>query len=163
MGWTDTHLHRFRIHGKQCGIARIGGISFSHDPHKLQLKDFRFRLNERFLYEYDFNSGWQHQIRVEAILAPEPHRCYPFCINGKRACPPEDCGGPWAFMALQQQYSLFNIMQRLSEIVEEGDFENHSEEIHELRYWLVAERFDRRDVSRRLQQYISGKKGWMWE
>jgi hypothetical protein len=52
MGWTDIHLHRFRIHGKPCGIDRIGGISFRHDPHKVQLKDFRFRLNEHYLYEY---------------------------------------------------------------------------------------------------------------
>jgi len=24
MGWTDTHLHRFIIHGKDYGIAQIG-------------------------------------------------------------------------------------------------------------------------------------------
>jgi hypothetical protein len=73
MGWTDIHLHRFRIHGRQYGIARIGGISFSHDPHKVQLKDFRFRLNEHFLYEYDFTNDWRHQIRVEAILDQREH------------------------------------------------------------------------------------------
>ena len=26
MGWSDDHLHQFRIHGKLYGIARIGGI-----------------------------------------------------------------------------------------------------------------------------------------
>jgi len=26
MGWSDTHLHRFRLHGKAYGIARCGGI-----------------------------------------------------------------------------------------------------------------------------------------
>jgi hypothetical protein len=57
VGWTDIHLHRFRIHGKQYGIARIGGIWFSDDPHKVQLADFRFRIYERFFYEYDFNRG----------------------------------------------------------------------------------------------------------
>jgi hypothetical protein len=31
MGWSDDHLHRFRIHGKQYGIARMGGISFSEE------------------------------------------------------------------------------------------------------------------------------------
>ena len=29
MGWSDTHLHRFRIHGKAYGIARCGGIGFA--------------------------------------------------------------------------------------------------------------------------------------
>ena len=106
MGWTDTHLHRFRIHGRQYGIARIGGISFSHDPRKVRLKDFRFRLNEHFFYEYDSTNEWRHQVRVEAILAPELHRCYPLCIDGKRACPPGDCGGPWAFRVLRHYRDL---------------------------------------------------------
>ena len=24
-GWTDSHLHRFRIHGRDYGISRLGG------------------------------------------------------------------------------------------------------------------------------------------
>ena len=82
MGWSDDHLHRFRIHGKQYGIARLGGLSFSDDPDAVQLKDFRFRINERFLYEYDFHDNWQHQIRVEAISAPKRRRRNPVCIDG---------------------------------------------------------------------------------
>ena len=163
VGWTDIHLHRFRIHGKQYGIARIGGIGFSDDLHKVQLADFRFRINERFFYEYDFNSDWQHQIRVEAILSPEPNRYYPVCINGRRTCPPEDCGGSWAFMALRQQYSMGHILMRLAEIAEEGDTEDYYEEIQELRYWAAADRFDRKAVNRRLQDYVSGNEAWMWE
>ena len=85
MGWSNDYLHRFRIHGKQYGIARLGGITFSDDPDTVQLKDFRFRINERFLCEYDFIDDWRHQIRVEAILAAEPHRAYPVCTGGKRA------------------------------------------------------------------------------
>jgi hypothetical protein len=77
MEWSDDHLHQFRIHGKRYGIARMGGISFSDDPDAIRLKDLGLRINERFVYEYDFTDNWQHQIRVEAILAPEPHRHYP--------------------------------------------------------------------------------------
>ena len=84
MGWSDYHLHQFRIHGKRYGICRIGGISFSDDPHTVRLKDLRLRINERFYYEYDFTDDWQHLIRVEATLAPEPHRHYPVCIDGRR-------------------------------------------------------------------------------
>jgi hypothetical protein len=32
MGWTDSHLHRFRIHGKDYGVAHLGGFSFADDP-----------------------------------------------------------------------------------------------------------------------------------
>ena len=163
MGWSDDHLHRFRIHGKQYGIARLGGLSFSDDPETVRLKDFRFRINECFRYEYDFTDGWQHQIRVEAILAPEPHRRYPVCIDGRRSCPPEDCGGPWAFMALRQRYSLGHIMMRLADIIEDGgDIENHYEEVYDLRYWLAAERFDRRAANRRLYDHACGKDVFMW-
>src|SRR5512135_419203 len=32
-GWTDTHFHRFRIHGRDYGVSRIGGPTFAHDAH----------------------------------------------------------------------------------------------------------------------------------
>jgi len=136
MGWSDDHLHQFRIHGKRYGVARMGGISFSDDPDAVRLKDLGLRINERFIYEYDFTDNWQHQIRVEAILATEPHRCYPVCIDGRRACPPEDCGGPTAFMELRQHYCLFHIMQRLLEIIEDRGSQDHQEELDALHYWV---------------------------
>jgi hypothetical protein len=27
-GWTDAHLHRFRIHGRDYGLSRVGGPTF---------------------------------------------------------------------------------------------------------------------------------------
>ena len=30
-GWSDDHLHRFLIHGKQYGIAYLDGITFRDD------------------------------------------------------------------------------------------------------------------------------------
>ena len=52
MGWSGTHLHRFRLHSKAYGIARCGGIGFAGDPFEVRLSDFRLRRGERFLYEY---------------------------------------------------------------------------------------------------------------
>jgi hypothetical protein len=48
MGWSDDHLHQFRIHGKRYGIARIGGIWFSDDSDSVRLKNLGLRINERF-------------------------------------------------------------------------------------------------------------------
>ena len=134
LGWSDDHLNRFRIHGKQYGVYRMGGLTFSDDLDTVRLKDFRFRINERFLYEYDFTDGWKHQVRVENILAYGGRRDYPVCIGGKRACPLEDCGGPLRFLALREHYSMGHILIRLAEIAEEGDIDDYYEEIQELRY-----------------------------
>lgn len=54
----------------------------------------------KLLYEYDFGDGWQHDIVVEAILQPAEGVRYPVCVAGKRACPPEDCGGPYGYVEL---------------------------------------------------------------
>ena len=85
MGWTNSHLHRFVIHGKEYGIAYDGGIGFDDAPKQIQLRDFRFRLRERFLYEYDCGDNWQHDIRVEQILAAEARRIYPE-VYRRQAC-----------------------------------------------------------------------------
>jgi hypothetical protein len=65
--WSDFHLHRFVIRGKEHGLSRIGGSTFRTDAMKALLSQFHFRVNERFLYEYDFGDLWQHQIRFEGI------------------------------------------------------------------------------------------------
>jgi pRiA4b ORF-3-like protein len=51
----------------------------------------------RFSYEYDFGDEWIHQLIVEERLLPNGGVTYPICVGGQRACPPEDCGGPWAY------------------------------------------------------------------
>ena len=98
MGWEDYHLHRFQIYAKDYGISQMGGMGFSDNPWTVRLADFGFRVRDRFTYEYDFGDNWEHDLRIEAILDPDPKKTYPICIDGKRACPPEDCGGAWQYM-----------------------------------------------------------------
>ena len=52
----------------------------------------------KFLYEYDFGDSWEHELLVEKILPREEGKRYPLCLTGKRACPPEDCGGMWGYV-----------------------------------------------------------------
>jgi hypothetical protein len=106
MGWEDLHLHRFCIHGKDYGIYQPGGLLFDDDPTKVFLADFRLRPGERFVYEYDFGDLWQHDIRLERVLALTAGKHYPFCTDAAGDCPPEDCGGPPGYHALiTEQYS----------------------------------------------------------
>ncbi|MCP3889224.1 MAG: plasmid pRiA4b ORF-3 family protein [Desulfobulbaceae bacterium] len=76
--------------------------------------------------------------------AHEGRWAYPVCTGAKRACPPEDCGGPFRFMALREHYSIFHIMERLLEIIEDGNAENLEEERDALDYWFQVDRFDRK-------------------
>ena len=46
LGWTNSHLHRFLIHGKEYGIADGGGMGFADDPRQIRLRDFQLRLRE---------------------------------------------------------------------------------------------------------------------
>jgi Plasmid pRiA4b ORF-3-like protein len=109
MGWDDTHLHRFLIHGQAHGISREGGLCFHKNPEQIRLSDLRLRMKERFLYEYDFEAFWQHQIRFEKILPFHSTKTYPICIGGARQAPPEWCNGPLAYLDQKQYYSLGHI------------------------------------------------------
>jgi len=52
------------------------------------------------MYTYDFGDNWEHRVLVEKILPAEPGKTCPLCLAGKRACPPEDCGGVWGYQEL---------------------------------------------------------------
>jgi hypothetical protein len=166
-GWSDNHLHRFRIHGRDSGVSRPGGPGFPQDAHQVRLADFQFRRNERFLYEYDFGDRWHHEVRIEDGLPEEPKRSYPICVGGQRQAPPEDCGGPWAFLQRRDAvpFGLVEHLGRLVESVDAGDREairDQSEEIAALREWLDFDRFDRRRVNHRLRQYAAGDGDRRW-
>ena len=59
--------------------------------------------------------------------------------------PPEDCGGPWAFLELRQHYSAFRIAQRLLELLKPITIADDR-----LLCWLKIDRFDRRAANREL-------------
>lgn len=100
MGWTDSHLHQFVVGQIYYGIP-------DPDDYMEVKNEVRYKISQiaphekiKFLYEYDFGDSWKHKILVEKILQPEPGVRYPICLAGKRACPPEDCGGVWGYADL---------------------------------------------------------------
>ncbi len=124
MGWEDLHLHLFRVHGKEYGIYRDGGMLFDDDPYRVDLSSFQLRAGERLVYEYDMGDFWQHDIRVERVLLPtllalaappepsEASKIYPLCTGGRGDCPPEDCGGPSGYRSLlRERYSWSSLVQ----------------------------------------------------
>ena len=97
MGWTNSHLHQFIIHGVEYGIPDPDYDMDIEDEKRVKLGELIFAEKEKFIYEYDFGDSWEHEILVEKIFPIEKGGQYPICLKGKRACPPEDCGGIWGY------------------------------------------------------------------
>jgi hypothetical protein len=149
------------IHGREYGISYVGGLSFSDDPTEIRLADLGLRAGERFVYEYDFADAWEHDVRVEGFLPMEPGGRSPVCTGGRRAVPPEGCGGPWSFIELRQRSPL-RLERRLVEIIEavlngtEG-IDGLRDELEELRPWIGLDRFDRRAANQRMAERFEAR------
>ena len=96
MGWSDYHLHQYRVGNSYIGIPEPEFDFDVTDESKVCLHDIVFDPKDSFVYEYDFGDGWEHKIVLEKIL---PLDCSesPVVVKGKKACPPEDCGGIWGY------------------------------------------------------------------
>jgi hypothetical protein len=103
MGWTDSHLHEFEIKDPVDGEKiRIGIPDEDYGDEvipdwKRNISKFFSEKNPRAYYIYDFGDSWEHLIQLEKVQIKEKNIDYPRCIDGKRACPPEDCGGVWGY------------------------------------------------------------------
>jgi hypothetical protein len=101
MGWEDCHLHQFVVRGESYGPLDLEDALWDmekHDEEEMSLsKIVKMGRKTRITYEYDFGDSWQHEIVLEKTLEPEPKLKYPRCIEGERACPPEDCGEVWGY------------------------------------------------------------------
>ncbi|HEY6353072.1 MAG TPA: plasmid pRiA4b ORF-3 family protein [Burkholderiaceae bacterium] len=97
-GWSGGHLHEFQV-----GDERFG----TPDPEYDSLGQVRNERTTRLAsalgaartmnYVYDFGDNWQHRIKVEKTLVPDPQLELPLCIGGANATPPDDCGGLYGY------------------------------------------------------------------
>ncbi len=68
------------------------------DARKASLGDVIEAAGSRPLkYLYDFGDGWEHTVKIERLVDPEPGMEYPRLIDAAGRCPPEDVGGPWGY------------------------------------------------------------------
>lgn len=97
MDWENHHLHVFHIWGVDYGIAYEGGIYYGNDPSEIYIVDLGLRAGHKFSYVYDFGVYWKHEIRVEKVENTRSGYHHPICTAGRRASPPEDVAGPYAY------------------------------------------------------------------
>ena len=113
MGWEGIHLYDFHLRAERYGSWELAASS-----PDVTLAALRLRKGARFIYEYDLNIPWRHEVRVEDRLKPDARKTYPVCSGGGGACPPEDCGGPESFMDHRNDRFSFDALEDLDTVVE---------------------------------------------
>ncbi len=103
MGWTNSHLHQFKVGDQLYGDPMLMEENMEEMGYKdsttTKISDLLPKTNKRFRfqYEYDFGDSWEHEVLFEGIVRAESKVKYPRCLEGARACPLEDCGGVWGY------------------------------------------------------------------
>jgi len=138
MGWDNYHMHSFSIAGIDYGQPQR---EFNVRSEKtVTLRQVVKGEKSKFFYTYDFGDSWEHEILVEKELPSTPDTNYPVCITGKRACPPEDCGGSWGYA------ELLEIISDLSH----PEYEERMEWVGES---FNPDTFDLNEVNQRLREF----------
>jgi hypothetical protein len=97
-GWHGGHMHVFETTYGDFGQA---DRELGHRADgSVTLEQVAPQAKDKIRYTYDFGDDWVHDILVEKVLAPDPSTTYPRCTGGKRAAPPDDCGGIWGYEEL---------------------------------------------------------------
>lgn len=146
MGWEFEHLYRFNIGGVEYADLDMMNDENVEDACDTVLSEVLPVPNRRprFQYEYDFGDNWIHQLIVEERFPPEKGVKYPLCLVGQRACPPEDCGGPWAY-------------PDFVETISDPDHRLHEENLEWLDGEFDPERFDLEAVNGELRRMRTRK------
>jgi len=105
MEWDDYYLHLFEMIDPSTAMKVEVGIpeevygewGETLPGWKEKIVDWFTMENRKTDYTYDFGDNWEHKIELEKILPREKSVKYPICVKGRRACPPEDCGGIWGY------------------------------------------------------------------
>jgi hypothetical protein len=97
MGWPETEDHQFRITGALYGKPTdlTGPL---RDSRWILLADVIRRGTNSFGYALGADSAWEHEVRVEGTAPGSAENQKPVCLEGERACPPQGCAGPEAYV-----------------------------------------------------------------
>ena len=98
MGWAGGHMHEFRTADRHFGIPdpedRSMGMQVENE-RSIRLSSVLRSAGTKLIYTYDFGDNWEHAVVLERLLPAQLSLDleYPICIDGRLACPPDDCGG----------------------------------------------------------------------
>ncbi|MCG8274564.1 plasmid pRiA4b ORF-3 family protein [Aquamicrobium sp. NLF2-7] len=143
MGWEGIHLYQFVVH-----TVRYGSWELNAESPDIGLDALKLRTGSRFLYEYDLNVPWDHEVRLEERRAAKPQIHYPCCIGGAGTCPPEDSGGPNAWIRQEDEAFGIGLDEDLASALE------FIQDINDTRSFAILDDPDRADEFRELLSRI---------
>lgn len=143
-GWTNSHLHQFHAGAQHFGVIDDESDDEINDENTARL-DQILPVYDRLVYGYDFGDDWIHLIAVEKLLERAPGASYPRCIAGRRASPPEDCGGPWGYAEFLRAFR-------------DPDHEEHESMMEWIGGAFDPDAFDPADVNQKLARLAKGKR-----
>ncbi len=90
MGWTNSHLHGFRLpQPDQRGPRRRLLPIESANEKATRLGNLLRRPKDWLVYDYDFGDSWEHEVLLEDVLPRSSPARFPMVLAGRGACPPE--------------------------------------------------------------------------
>ncbi len=96
-GWDDSHRHIFETPYGRFGVA---DAELGHrEETPVTLEQVAPGVDAKLRYTYDFGDDWEHDILVEKVTNRGTAASLR-CTGGRRAAPPEDCGGVWGYADL---------------------------------------------------------------
>lgn len=106
MGWGNYHLYNFDMKDARVEILDDSFDFFPsskgiYDAEETQVGELITEEKQKCLYTYDFGDDWEHELVLEKVLPIDKEILVPTCLKGKRACPPEDCGGIYMYNEIQ--------------------------------------------------------------
>jgi Plasmid pRiA4b ORF-3-like protein len=97
-GWQDYHLYRFEIGDRE--YEAPDPESTAQDSTEVSLGQLGLRTGDTFIYAYDFGDDWELEVNILETPLIDHETSYPYCVDGARAGPPEDSGGPHGYTQL---------------------------------------------------------------
>jgi hypothetical protein len=104
MGWTNSHLHAFRVGDKRFGMNFDEYPDGEIDEKAVTVLQ-ALRDERRFTYDYDFGDGWEHEVVIEELTWSYFGLKFAVCLDGQQACPPEDVGGTGGYVEFLEAIS----------------------------------------------------------
>ncbi|ETA04869.1 MULTISPECIES: plasmid pRiA4b ORF-3 family protein [Gordonia] len=101
-GWLDYHLYRFALGGSPfdrrselflCPFDAQEGEEVGTPVAEVRLDETLHGQGDVLRYVYDYGDSWELTLQVESVHEASKDTPWARCVGGRRAAPPEDCGG----------------------------------------------------------------------